>query len=410
MGEGRTNARAPGAFCLTAAARRTIDTGSACSDSCRMARWQSGDAEDCKSSYTGSIPVRASTLSGFRLMTATAANGPYAGRSLIVSLLMLAALLARGAAFAQTQVPPVPLPAGMVERSLPFDGSERRFLVFQPARFRAGAPVLLVLHGGGQSARKMFRRPSSPHQSWIGLAEQEGFLLLAPNGTDPKSGDATGEKQHWYDLRNRWPVTNGPPDDVGFLAALAAWAVKERQADPARVYVAGASNGGMMTFRLLIERPDVFAAGAVFIATLPDRKLPEPAGARPILIAPGTEDPVIRWQGSELLRSGIVLRSAPDTLAYWLTVHGLAGQRPVKRYTMPDRAPDDGCRYEVAGWGGTPEAPLVEFWAIRGGGHWLPSTRPFDVPPKLRQWMGPRCLDVDGPTEAWAFLRQHRLP
>lgn len=341
-------------------------------------------------------------------MTETAARWPSAGQLLPIPTLILAALLWCTAAYGQT--PRAPLPAGMTERAFPFDAGERRFLEFRPARYRAGAPVLIVLHGGGQSAPKMFRRQSSPHYSWLELAETEGFLLLAPNGTNPKSGDPTGENQHWYDLRNRWPVTNGPPDDVGFLAALAAWAVTERQADPARVYVAGASNGGMMTFRLLIERPDVFAAGAVFIATLPDRKLPEPASARPILIAPGTEDPVIRWEGGELLNSGIVLRSAQDTLAFWLDVHGLQGTKPVTRYVMPDRAPDDGCRYEATGWGGTPEAPLVEFWTIRGGGHWLPSRRPFAITPQMLQWMGPRCLDVDGPAEAWAFLRKHRLP
>jgi polyhydroxybutyrate depolymerase len=323
-------------------------------------------------------------------------------------MLILAALFVCAAAAAQT--PPTPLPAGMTERVFPFDGAERRFLEFRPAAYMAGAPVLIVLHGGGQSARKMFRRPGSPHHSWVELAEREGFLLLAPNGTDPKSGDSAGENQHWYDLRNRWPVTNGPPDDVGFLAALAAWAAEERQADPARVYVAGASNGGMMTFRLLMERPDVFAAGAAFNATLPDRKLPEPASARPILITAGTEDPVIRWEGGELLKSGIVLRSAPDTLAFWLEVHGLQGTRPVTRYVLPDRAPDDGCRYEVAGWGGTPDAPLVEFWTIHGGGHWLPSNRPFAVTPRMLQWMGPHCLDVDGPAQAWAFFRKHRLP
>ena len=322
--------------------------------------------------------------------------------------LLPAVLFACAAALAEA--PPAPLPAAMVERAFPFDGGERRFLSFRPARLRPGAPVLLVLHGGGQSARKMFRRQSSPHHAWVDLAEREGFLLLAPNGTDPRSGDTTGGRQHWYDLRNRWPVTNGPPDDVGFLSALAAWAVEERQADPKRIYVTGASNGGMMTFRLLIERPDVFAAGAAFIATLPDRKLPEPAAARPILIAPGTDDPVIRWDGGELLKSGIVLRSAPDTLAFWLDVHGLTGQQPVARYALPDRAPDDGCRIEVAAWGGSPEAPLVAFWTIRGGGHWLPSTRPFAVSPRQLQWMGPRCLDVEGPAEAWEFLRGHRLP
>lgn len=302
------------------------------------------------------------------------------------------------------------LPAGMLERALPFDGAERRFLEFQPAKMKAGAPVLIVLHGGGQSARKMFRHRFSPHQAWPKLAEREGFLFLAPNGTNPRDGDPVGGRQHWYDLRNHWPVTNGPPDDVGFIAALAAWAVAERGADPKRVYVAGGSNGGMMTFRLLIERPELFAAGVSFIATLPARDLPKPEVARPILIAAGTDDPVVRWGGSNLLKSGIVLRSAQETLAFWLEAHGLIGTRPVTRNRIFDRNLMDDCCVEVSSWGGTAELPTVQFWAIRGGGHWIPTTTQFNVLPKHRRFMGPRCVDVDGPEMAWEFLKQQRLP
>lgn len=311
---------------------------------------------------------------------------------------------------ARAQLPGAPLPAGLIERTLVFQGVERRFLLFQPARLRPGAPVLIVLHGGGQSARKMFEGNNSPHLDWLPLAEREGFLLLAPNGTNPANGDPAGGKQHWHDLRNQWPPTNGPPDDSGFLAALADWAVRERHADPKRVYAAGSSNGGLMTFRLLLEKPDVFAAGAAFNASLPDRPLAAPSAVRPILIAAGTEDPVIRWEGGELLNSGIVLKSVPDTLAFWLGLHGLEGAKPAARYVMPDREPDDGCRFEVTAWGGTAAAPLVEFWAIRGGGHWLPTMRELEMTPRRLTFMGPRCHDVNGPEAAWAFLRGHRLP
>lgn len=311
---------------------------------------------------------------------------------------------------AQAQLPAAPLPAGMTEQRFSFQGTERRFLEFQSARFAPGAPIVIVLHGGGQSAQKMFRKATSPHQSWLRLAEREGFLLLAPNGTDPRTGDPAGESQHWFDLRNKWPLTNGPPDDVGFIEALADWAVRERQADPKRLYIAGASNGGMMTFRVLIERPEKFAGGAAFNATLPAWKLLEPAVARPIMIALGTKDPVIPWEGGELLKGGIILRSALATLEFWLEAHGLEGEPPVARILMPDLAPDDDCRIERWSWGGSADAPLVLFWVIRGGGHWLPSTQPFTLTPKLLQSMGPRCLDADGPTAAWVFLSSHHLP
>ncbi len=190
---------------------------------------------------------------------------------------------------------------------MPFAGTKRYFLEFRPARLKPGAPVLIVLHGGGQSARKMFRRGNSPHQEWPRLAEREGFL-----------------------------------------EALAGWAVAKRGGDLRRIYVAGASNGGMMVFRLLMERPAPFAAGAAFIATLPAREMPVPDIARPILIAPATEDPVIRWEGGDLLNRGMIMRSVPDTLAYWLGVHGLAGNRPLGPPRVFDRDRSDDCRTEVS--------------------------------------------------------------
>lgn len=337
-----------------------------------------------------------------------------AWRRLMVSIcrtvLMLAVLAGPIASRALADVQTWPLPAGMVERAMPFAGGERRFLEFQPARLRPGAAVLIVLHGGGQSARKMFRHRASPHQEWPVLAEREGFLFLAPNGTNPRNGDPAGATQHWFDLRNSWPSTNGPPDDVGFLAALAEWAVTKRGADPKRIYVAGASNGGMMTFRLLIERPEMFAAGVSFIATLPAWDLPRPQVARPILIAPGTEDPVVKWEGGDLLKSGIMLRSAPETLAFWLEVHGLQGEKPLTAKRVIDLDPGDDCRTEISSWGGTEDAPAVQFWTVRGSGHWIPTTDPFHVLPRHLQFLGPRCMDVDGPKLAWDFLKGHRLP
>jgi polyhydroxybutyrate depolymerase len=302
------------------------------------------------------------------------------------------------------------LPAGLVERIFPFARTERRFLEYRPAALQPGAPAVIVLHGGGQSARRMFRQGFSPHQAWLDLAEQDGFLFLGPNGTNPATGDATGEGAHWFDLRMVWTLKSEPPDDVGFLTALAAWAVAERGVDPRRIYVAGASNGGMMAFRLLIERPDVFAAGAAFIATLPAREIALPDVARPILLALATDDPVVPWAGGLVLNRGLPLRSAVDTLGFWLEAHGLHGTAPLWRETVPDGSPDDGCRIERVAWGGSVDAAFVEFWTIRGGGHWIPTARPMTMSPEQAKLMGRRCTDLDGPTAAWGFLHRHRRP
>lgn len=37
---------------------------------------------------------------------------------------------------------------------------------------------------------------------WVALAEEKGFVLVAPNGVNPKTGNSTGNRQQWNDLRS----------------------------------------------------------------------------------------------------------------------------------------------------------------------------------------------------------------
>jgi Prolyl oligopeptidase family len=77
-------------------------------------------------------------------------------------------------------------------------------------------------------------------------------------------------------------------DDVGFIAALIDWAATERNIDRSRVCVTGISNGGTMTERLVIERPDLFAAAAAFVTNLPERDIPFPSVGTPFFLLSGT--------------------------------------------------------------------------------------------------------------------------
>ena len=364
------------------------------------ARWQSGDAEDCKSSYTGSIPVRASNLS-IRFPSA------------LVPFLVCVCVLALSAFVPTPSRAADGLPPGMVEQSILVRGEKRVFLMFDgraPAAGDAKAAMVIDLHGGGQSMWKAFEQPQSPHRRWLSLARQHGFILLAPNGTDPRTGLSIAQTQHWNDFRLDWPGRTFPPDDTAFLVALAEWGVRSQNADPARIYLTGASNGGMMTFRGLIERPDVFAAAAAFIAVLPDRELPVPAAARPIFLLNGTADPVVPWNGRWLGRD--LLGSTADTLSYWLDIHGLSAPGAITQIDeigqgSGSEAPD--CSTSEWVFGGTADAPLVRMVALRGGGHWLPSTWEWEPVPQLLEWLGPKCETIDGPLLAWEFLRNHRL-
>ncbi|MGY9056578.1 MAG: alpha/beta hydrolase family esterase [Alphaproteobacteria bacterium] len=316
---------------------------------------------------------------------------------------------------------PATLPEALVVRQLPHDGQIRYFLEHVPQNVK-DRPVVMAdrhavvidLHGGNGGMRRAFAHARSPHWGWLRLADEHGFLLLVPNGTNRLAGATNSDRQAWHDLRKSWDTRHHNPDDVGFLTALADWAVTERSADPKRIYVTGASNGGMMTFRLLIERPSVFAAGAAFIATLPVDGVPLPTAARPVMIMNGTADPAVPWGGGRLFKSVDVLRSSITTVDYWLEVHGLSGQPGTPTF-LPDLAPEDGCRivrrdYNIRGREPSTQPPLVRFYTMHGAGHWIPTRQQWPLPAQVREWRGAPCNDADGPALAWAFLRQHRLP
>ncbi|MYM21657.1 hypothetical protein GTP46_03210 [Duganella sp. FT135W] len=66
-----------------------------------------------------------------------------------------------------------------------------------------------------------------------------------------------------------------PPtsDDVGLLAALIDLAVARYNADPARIYISGMTNGGGMAYRAAIELGPRLAAVAVSSMLMPVKSL-----------------------------------------------------------------------------------------------------------------------------------------
>lgn len=302
---------------------------------------------------------------------------------------------------------------GFEERALRVGGVERRFLVQPAPDASQPAPVLVVLHGGGQSMRRLFATDAGATRGWPALARRENALLLVPNGLEPDSrlpdGNPGGDNQNWNDLREG-VARETRADDVGFVLALVDWAQKNYPVDRSRVYVTGASNGGMMTFRMLIETPERFAAGAAFVAALPreSSRLRAPAAATPLLIANGTLDPLVQWAGGKIAGGRGETRSVESTVDWWVAANH-ATLSPGGVETLADRDPRDRCTIErrefAAGPGG---APVVTY-TMRGGGHSIPSAQHTIADNwAVRRFIGPVCRDAEGIELAWAFLSAHR--
>lgn len=296
--------------------------------------------------------------------------------------------------------------------ALSHGGLLRHFRTYVPRSLPPRPPVVVLLHGGTQSMRKIFRTNAGGTQAWPSLADAEGFLLLVPNGVNADTGDTAGDDQTWNDCRAAMAVDDSRADDVGFVTALLDWAASAYGIDPARAYATGLSNGGGMSFRLAVERPDRFAAVAVFImAMAADTECPPPAAPVPVLICNGTEDPLVPWNGGAVAGGdrGTVV-SAAETLAAWLAADD-AGPQPDEAAVLPDLDPDDGCTITSRRYLPHPGGAEVVFLSVLGGGHTVP-TRDWPVP----EWVlnlfgfGRQDRDVEGARLAWEFLRHHRLP
>ena len=141
--------------------------------------------------------------------------------------------------------------------SCSYDGVAHEFILELPEDTQ-GAPLVILLHGYGNTA-KSFR--SSIH--FEEKANPLGYAVVYVTGA-ANPGDATSAVG-W----NSGMSAEGN-DDVGFLAALAAYLQKEYSLSEERTYAVGFSNGAFMTHRLAMEASDSFTAVVSVAGMMPE--------------------------------------------------------------------------------------------------------------------------------------------
>jgi polyhydroxybutyrate depolymerase len=298
------------------------------------------------------------------------------------------------------------LPAGVEQKQIQVGGRDRYFLVYRPSSYKTGNPVVLLLHGGGGGMRRTFLFPGTAR--WKSLADEAGFLLVAPNGINAMTADALGEQQTWFGLRPGRDGRRSTSDDTSFLAEVLNWTYQHHQTDRGRAYITGASNGGEMVFRFAIERPELIAAGVANISSLPAIEVPRAARSTPMMMMNGTDDPLMPFNGGPVSQVAEPVRPVQETVRYWAELNQID---PLLTRTslLPDSVPQDGCRIDVTTYRRQINGPpLVQFYRAQGGGHITPHPDVIPLPPAMTQILGNQCRDSDGVRLAWDFMRLHR--
>jgi polyhydroxybutyrate depolymerase len=280
-------------------------------------------------------------------------------------------------------------------RKLSLGGIERTYLLSLPASARPH-PAAIVLHGGTLNAENAKRSTG-----FEPLVERGELVAVYPNAI----------AGHWNDGRvaagDVWRGT--PSDDVVFIRALVAELVQSGVADPQRLYVTGPSNGGMMTFRLVCEAAELFAAAAPIIASLPaDLAVScKPARAIPTLVMNGTADPLVPYGGGGVgLRGerGRVL-STDETMAFLRNANGCTDAAKLDHLADADR--NDGSNVTIASWTNCASGAPVVLYRIDGGGHRIPR-RDEGPRPVIDRLLGRANHDFEAAEAIWSFFRDKK--
>ncbi len=276
-------------------------------------------------------------------------------------------------------------------------GLDRSYLVHLPPGFdkSKSLPVVIQLHGGGSNAAQ-----TDKLTKFQTLADKDNFIVVAPDGIGSRWND--GKEGAIY----RAATEN--IDDVGFISALIDRLVTSLNVDPKRVYVAGVSNGGMMTLRLGVQLADKIAAIGSVIGSLANPWFSlTPQRPLPVIMINSTEDPLVPIEGGGVTFLGRVtgqVAAPADVVKYWVEKNGCSA--PVVKEDLPDISTTDGSTVTRETYTGCKDNVEVIFYLVKGASHTWPGGPQFDDETRI----GKVNRDFDATAVIWEFFKKHPMP
>ena len=223
------------------------------------------------------------------------------------------------------------------------NNENREFKYYVPPNLPDDAPAIMYLHGATIGMDRAFPQGnlSGSAAGWVEIAEEEGVLLLVPDG--------------WHDVQPVWndctPLPKrGKPDDEGFLVGLTDWTTNLAPVDSDSIFVYGISNGGQMANRLAVEHPDRYAGIAALISNInanlgEDEECSTPSAPIKALVVSGKNDQTTPFDGGGVDVWKVELLSAPATRDFWVD-NNIQGDPP-PRQTNPLTADNSAVSCEI---------------------------------------------------------------
>jgi polyhydroxybutyrate depolymerase len=303
------------------------------------------------------------------------------------------ALLALGFAAAGCVEVPAGTPLGAQDvvpgdatHSLDVAGHVRRYILHLPPGKPGvgGWPLVLALHGTGSSADRL-----AGQSGLSAAADGRGLVVAYPDGTGRFPFAHT-----WHTGRCCGFALENRVDDVGFIRALLDELERKLPIDTTQVFVAGFSDGAMMTFRLGCELAGRLRAIAPVAGRMPDVAC-HPARSLPVIAFGGTADDELATDFDRYIHPGSYayaysLRASMD---YWAEEDGC----PLE----PQLAPDG--RHTTERWAPCSDGSEVVLYSVTGGEHaWPGGKKGFLFSPAPVEDLDATALILD-------FFRAHAV-
>lgn len=246
-------------------------------------------------------------------------------------------------------------------------GNLKMFL-YAPRRLAPGRPLVVLLHGCGQSATSF-----ASDAGWMALADQHRLALLMP---EQLSANNRMRCFNWF----RQQDVRRNSGEAMSIRQMVRKAVATHDCDPSRIFIAGFSAGAAMTAALLAAYPALFAAGGIF-AGMPVGCAHSAAAAMVRMRHPGTDAtrerragealratrPGRRWPRVSIWQGGrdhtVAPGNARDLAEQWSAIQGF-GPAETATLEMP--------HFRRVSWGRSNRPPAVELWTLPAIGHAFP--------------------------------------
>ena len=275
--------------------------------------------------------------------------------------------------------------AELVHRSISWEGKQRTYHIHKGENSKNPLPLVVVFHGGGGSGKIL-----KETYGFEELIDSGEFIAVYP---DARPGG-------WL------------PDDVSFADAVIEEVFADERIDRNRLFVTGASRGGLLTFVMAAKSRHAIRAAGTVIASQLQGLADEFPFSRPIdfMMIAGTADPLMPYNGG--FNTTTAVKSEGDPKARVLPVEETIGMLlkandihdSPKISSLGDIDPNDGCTNELRLWVNATTGHRTALVKIEGGGHVVPGRRQY-LP---KETVGAACNDFDHAEVMWKFFKSSK--